>query len=760
MVWQQTPYTLPLLLSGGLLTSFSVYLWWIGRGQQSHGTILGSLLMLVGAEWVFTYALQLSATTLSGKLFWLRFEFVGVVLLPLIWFGYVLWYTGRDRWFTPRVFGSLGVFAVGFLILLVTNDAHHLVYQEFQLTTIDSLVILDTTYGPAFGLYMIYANGLLLATLGLLASTFVHTRGVFRWQISVLFIFALVPGIAGILYVTENNPLPGLNIAALSNIVTAFAGGISLIRFKWMDVTPVARDTTFDAMNEVVVVVDPAHRIVDLNASAGLLFGDPRDEIIGTPATEYIPELDAMLSDPDPPDRQELTVSAGADERVFEVTISPIKDVPGDETGYTILLHDITARKQAEQQVQQQSTRLTQLHSVAQKLAAAHTTDEVYDLAVSGAGELLACDDVRISAVENEYFVPQASLNGDLSETCSPMPIDAGYAGYSYSKGSIEIIDDMTHTRSAAADTSESDPPSAHSVPLSIPNADTTTNEETPTHDAEYRSLLSAPVGEYGVLQAFDTGPGAFDDQDRQIIDLLLSHVETALERVAVEEELRAERDRLDEFASVVSHDLRNPLNVADGRVRLAADELDGENEHLEATKRALTKMADLIEDMLTLSREGRTIGETESVHLDSIVKQAWSSVETKNASLTIADSLPAVEADPARLRELFENLFRNAVEHGGADVTVTVGTLENGFYLADDGPGIPQDERSSVFESGYSTAANGTGFGLAIVEQIADAHGWDVALHESQEGGARFEFTEQESVYDRATPDQPTGES
>jgi signal transduction histidine kinase len=271
--------------------------------------------------------------------------------------------------------------------------------------------------------------------------------------------------------------------------------------------------------------------------------------------------------------------------------------------------------------------------------------------------------------------------------------------------------------------------------------------------------LLSAPVGDYGVLQAFDTSATAFDDQDRQIIDLLLSHVETALERVAVEEELRTERDRLDEFASVVSHDLRNPLNVASGRVQLATEDIEGDNEHLEAATRALTKMTELIEDMLTLAREGRTIGETESVHLDAIIKEAWDSVETHDASLTVVDSLPSVEADASRLRELFENLFRNAVEHAGEDVTVTVGTLNNGFYLADDGPGIPADERAAVFESGYSTTQDGTGFGLAIVEQIADAHGWDVTLSESPDGGARFEFTEQETVYEHVTPNQPPGE-
>ncbi|NHX37426.1 MULTISPECIES: histidine kinase N-terminal 7TM domain-containing protein [Haloferacaceae] len=759
MAWQQTPYTLPLVASGALLSGFALYLWWLGRGQQSRGTILGSLLMLTGAEWVFAYALQLSSTTLSQKIFWVQFEFIGVVLLPLIWFGYVLWYTGRDSWFTPRVFGPLGAFAVGFLLLLVTNESHHLVYQSFQLTMIDSLAIFDPTYGPAFWLYLVYADGLLLVTLGLLASTFVHTRGVFRWQISVLFIFALVPGIAGILYVTGNNPLPGLNIAALSNIVTAFAGGISLARFKWMDVTPVARDTAFDAMNEIVLVLDSDCRLVDMNASAGFLLGEPRKTVIGTPVTDHIPELESIVADlPAASARRELTISTDDGDSVFEVTVSPIEEVPGNDNGYTILLHDITARKRAEDRLRTQSTRLERLHSVAQELAAAHSTERVYELAVSGAIDVLDCDEVRISAVENEYFVPQASSGNTALEECGPMPVDAGYAGHSYSTGTILVVDDLTHIRGVSTDSSNQSQSPDFSPPApSIPDERTQESEGTNSDGDEYRSLLSAPVGEYGVVQAFSVAPEAFDDRDQQIIDLLLSHVETALERVAVEDELRAERDRLDEFASVVSHDLRNPLNVADGRVRLAAEEQDGENEHLEAAIRALTKMTELIDDMLTLAREGRTIGETESVRLERLVTEAWDSVDTHDASLSVDDSLPTLEADRSRLRELFENLFRNAIEHGGRDVTVTVGALESGFYVADDGPGIPEDEWSTVFESGYSTAAGGTGFGLAIVERIADAHGWDVSIRESTSGGARFEFTDQETVYQHTPPDHPT---
>jgi len=203
--------------------------------------------------------------------------------------------------------------------------------------------------------------------------------------------------------------------------------------------------------------------------------------------------------------------------------------------------------------------------------------------------------------------------------------------------------------------------------------------------------------------------------------------------------ELERQNDRLDSFAGMLSHDLRNPLNVAQGRLELAREEDD--SEHLRAVDEALDRIEALIEDVLQLARQGQPVEATERVSLGAVARDAWGMVETVEAALEI-ETDTGLQADPDRLQRLFENLFRNAVEHGGPDVTVTVGPLEDaaGFYVADDGQGIPEEDREKVFESGYSTAQGGTGFGLSIVEQIVAAHGWDVGLADV-ETGTRFEI-------------------
>ncbi len=223
-----------------------------------------------------------------------------------------------------------------------------------------------------------------------------------------------------------------------------------------------------------------------------------------------------------------------------------------------------------------------------------------------------------------------------------------------------------------------------------------------------------------------------------------IEHYTDITQRKYREQQLQKQNDRLDEFASIASHDLRNPLNVAEGNLELARE--DGDSEYLANVARAHDRMGTLIDDLLSLAREGEEIGDTEAVALHTLIENCWSNLRTEEATIGL-EFTRSIRADRSRLQQLIENLLRNAVEHGGEDVTVTVGTLDNGFYIADDGPGIPEDEREDVFEAGYSTTDEGTGFGLSIVKQITDAHGWDIKLTESKVGGTRFEITGVETV-------------
>lgn len=249
----------------------------------------------------------------------------------------------------------------------------------------------------------------------------------------------------------------------------------------------------------------------------------------------------------------------------------------------------------------------------------------------------------------------------------------------------------------------------------------------------------------YGTLCFADHEPRgeSFSESEMAFVELLTQWISYELERRESREQIERQNERLDGFASVVSHDLRNPLNIADARVELARD--TGDVSHLDDAADALDRIDQIIDDMLSLARHGEDVVDAEPIPLADVTQRAWEGIDrVDEASLSLDDDLPTVRGDESRIVQLFEKLFGNAVDHGEKTVHVTVGVHDDGFYVADDGPGVPEDEREKVFERGFSTESSGTGFGLGVVAEIVDAHEWDVTVRESRDGGARFEFDAQ----------------
>ena len=264
-----------------------------------------------------------------------------------------------------------------------------------------------------------------------------------------------------------------------------------------------------------------------------------------------------------------------------------------------------------------------------------------------------------------------------------------------------------------------------------------TSAERTVTFGQLYLHLESTPI---------------IDDRDRHVGWLFL--IQDVTEQKRRERDLEQQIEKLDQFASLVSHDLRNPINVAAGYIQQT--KATGDLDHLDKVEEATERMEVIIQDVLALAREGQDVTDPGAVSVAAIARNAWSNVDTAGASIEIPDDATIV-ADGTRLQRLFENLFRNAIEHGTEtdspnhpvpdELTITVGVERESeavltLSVADDGVGIPPDAREQVFEDGYSTGDEGTGLGLAIVEQIAGAHGWKVIVTESDDGGARFEIS------------------
>ena len=363
-----------------------------------------------------------------------------------------------------------------------------------------------------------------------------------------------------------------------------------------------------------------------------------------------------------------------------------------------------------------------------------------------------------------------SNVSSEDSPECLPVdrPIPTSeFPGYESGLDQFQAVhrigqDDVPGTESPP---SEEENPAAVAITDSMGGSEVT-GDSTRTNISDEsecdRSVLYLPIivdweltGVFAI--EFEDVP-EIDDATQRYLTTVGELVVHSSRRIRRQQELEEKNERLEEFASVLGHDIRSPLTVITGHIDLA--QRTGEVDRLDAAKEAADRIGSLIDNMLALASDGAAVGEFEVVALGTVVDRAWSAIDTGDAAFE-RETLPTVQADPHRLQEAFENLFRNAVEHGSTSphsnprgdavehdsnndresVSVTVEATESGVAIEDDGPGIPPGERDKIFDRGY-TGSGGTGLGLAIVASIVDGHGWEINVSDGSEGGARFEIS------------------
>ncbi|SDJ33750.1 PAS domain S-box protein [Natronorubrum texcoconense] len=519
-------------------------------------------------------------------------------------------------------------------------------------------------------------------------------------------------------------------------------------------------ETIVEALGDPVYTIDSDGRYAFVNDAYAEITGYAKRDIIGQPVSFLLDEpsvergtdvVRELLSSGSDRTQQtyEITVETSDGTRIQcedNVSLLPLED--GQYRGAAGVVRDITVRTERERELEQYETILKAI------------PDEVYVLDADGRfTNVIPPVDADLTSIG---YSPDEQIGEHVSLVIDDGDIKAGES----------IIAALL-----ADDDRERD---SYEITLHTKDGDRVPTENhlalLPMEDGEFR-------GTVGVLRDIT-------------------------ERKERERTLERQNERLESFASVVSHDLRNPLNVAQGQLSLVQEGRD--DDRLETVAEAHDRMQGLIDGILTLAREEKPITDYNPIELAVFARRCWRHVETGSAALeTPTDAV--VRVDGRRFERLLENLIRNAVEHGstiprsqtpedavehsstspasqahqdagrrsasskpsvadapedalehgvvradqrgqptanGGDpidvsVTVTVGDLPDGegFFVEDDGRGIPSDERERVLESGYSTATEGTGFGLAIVDRIATSHGWSVTVTDSDAGGARFEF-------------------
>ncbi|WP_435317664.1 histidine kinase N-terminal 7TM domain-containing protein [Haloarchaeobius sp. TZWSO28] len=680
-------YVVALVIAGGISLALAV----VGlRRSEAVGSRWFVLLLTSIAVWCLGNAVRYGQTDPEAFLFWYRVSRFGAQTAVALGLVFVLAYAGYDRWTRwPRV----GLFVVPPLAMLtVVWLAPSMIWADTAVVRESPVLVMDFTYTPLFSAWYFLQYAQIAITLGVLVMVASRDQRLYRLQALTMLGGVMVPVFGNLLWWFGVSPVEHLDLSPFLLLVTGVSFAVSLFSFELLRVLPVARHTLVAEMQDGFVALDDDGRIVDANAAMAGILQRSMNDLVGEQFSAVVPDGgNGNTAERYPED---VVVTVAGERRHFDMRRTYVSE-NSDRTDQLLVFRDITARRRAEKR-----------HS--------RLVEESSDL---------------VTVFDHEGVIEYVS------------PSVRGVLGYDPNAIRRNSVEQFTHPEDrdrvwADIETVLSDPGGSVTFEHRLRRADGSWC----LVESKARNLVEDPVIGGIVVNSRDIT--VREDRKRQ---------------------LEAQNERLERFTSVVSHDLRNPLGVATGYLELGRQ--TGEDTAFEEVNDALKRMDRMIQDLLTLAREGRTIDDKHPVDLESVAREAWEAVPDSTGRLLV-DVSDTVTADRQRLRELLENLFRNSVEHGSTNsrsetgdavehgsrniradpddppgVSVTIRETTGGFFVEDDGPGIPPEKRDAVFEFGHTSTESGTGFGLSIVSRIAEAHGWSVTLTESDAGGARFEF-------------------
>ncbi len=328
-----------LFLASSLISFFVSFAAW--QRKRERGAIELALLMLFAGLWAFLVIFETASTTLEDKIFWSKAAYVGALSTPVLFLMFVLKITGRDKYLKTRTILALFVSPVLVFILTLTNEFHHLIWTGFS--PISEVTNLTTYYhGVVFWVgYFGYAYLLLIISSVYLFKFLISRASPFKSQAKAIFVALLSPWLASVLYVSDSNPIPGFDLVPLSMIISGTMLAIAVYKSKLLDITPVARETLLETLEDGILVLDRYQRVQDINNAAVLYLETEKKNIIGQDFNSIGSGVksisDAVLNEFS---NQMIQVKYPEEIKHFNITKQEIKNYPGSKL---VIIRDKTS---------------------------------------------------------------------------------------------------------------------------------------------------------------------------------------------------------------------------------------------------------------------------------------------------------------------------------------------------------------------------------------------------------------------------------
>ena len=695
-----------MLIAGSAAGGFVSAVLAIGalRDRTIPGAVPFGWLMVAAAGWCL---LNIAWLTASGQAVatsvFLLIQLTSGLIVGL-WVVFALTYTGRESWLTPARLAGLLLAPSIYAVLAITNPLHGLVTVDTVLMTENGQTLFVGKTGVVYTIQTIVSVGFVGAGYALFGEYLLRSRNLYRKQtFTILTAGLLTAGVQG-LFVLGATPHPGVDVTPLTFALNGVLVGFVLFRYDFVSVSPLAGDLLVDELPDTLIVLDADGKILDYNGAT--------EELLGTdqPGGEYIDDIAPRLGDNI--ERGEV-FAMGESLAYYDPQISDVTDQHGEYRGELVVLRDVTGQ-------QHRQERLETLQSATQQFIEAERPEAIARLAVDFSTGVLDQNAAVVFLLNDNGHLEPAATSDIVRQSTNKVNL---------------YVDPEKSPENTVWKTFESGEQRVANFGNGVEPLET---------------ALMLPMGDHGVMAI---APQNDSYEDRQYAEILAHTTQVALEQVAREWELQKSQtsverrnEQIEFFNGVLRHSLRNAMLVVQGRAEhLRETVADEQAHHVDSIITwcgKLAEMSDTIRDInetVTASEDERL----EPISLSSVVDRAVESVDAEQPTGTVKCDIDDTQWVLANhlIEKVLTSVIENAIEHNTSEEPrVEIGTQDAGDWIqlrvGDNGPGISDELKATMFERSITPDQTAGGFGLYFVSVMMDLYGGKVWYEDNDPTG------------------------
>jgi len=722
----------------------------------SKAAVPFTFFMAAIAEWAFFAAIEAASADFGTKVWCARMEYIGIGSVPVLTLLVALEFNRPFQWITRKRILLIWLVPVVNFVLVLTNDLHGLVWPKVTPGTAATGNLTAGPYpifehGTWYWFFVAYCYILLAAATVVLFRTALRSRDLYRSQTVVLIIGIMMPWIGSLAYVLGITPVPGLDITPFAFMITGISVAWGIIRYRLLDIVPVACDMLIRNLGDAVLVLDGRDAIADMNPAACRLFGTDLSSALGRPAQEVVSSRfpsGPFLSSDRETDTSEEMHSSGVDPAVYDVRRSSLFDEQRRLIGRLVVFHDITALKNVEEEMRRLNQTLEERVRMRTEMLEREITEHK-----KAREALQKSEDKYRLLVENiSDVIYSVNLEGRFTYIS---PVIEQIAGYRPE----EVIG-----KHFSFFVEQNDQPRMIEDVLRL-----FSGEQMPPR--EFRAIDSGG----NVRHVRTSGRLIYEDGKVAgisgiMIDVTERHrIEDERRRLEMQLQHTQKLESLGVLAGGIAHDFNNILTGILGNAELALMKIGPDSpvwNNLKEIQKGSFSAAELCRQMLAYSGKGRF--ELAPIDLREAMKEITQLLEVSISKkiairFELPERMPLIYGDPVQVRQIIMNLVINASEAIGDEtgaIMIAAGStpmsradlkgtylddnLPEGEYayldVTDTGVGMDRETVARIFEPFFTTKFTGRGLGLAAVLGIVRGHRGAIRI--SSEPGKGTSFT------------------